>query len=173
MDAQQFQNNILCYSDKLYRMALSVLKDENLSRDAYQELMTRLWEKRKQLERLENPQAFLLTSMRNLCIDLLRKEQESGEISPNTEYNAPNPYQLAEQSDAVSIIYTMIDSLPEMQRTIVRMKDVEDMDISEIAEIMQITENAVTVNLSRGRKKLREMIIAHQQKEKTVYENYR
>lgn len=173
MDAQQFQHRVLCYSDKLYRMALSVLKDENLSRDAYQELMTRLWEKREQLEKLENPQAFLLTSMRNLCIDLLRKEQENGEISPNTEYNAPNPYQLVEQTNTVSVIYKMIDSLPEMQRTIVRMRDVEELDISEIAEVMQITENAITVNLSRGRKKLREMIIAHQQNERKVYGKYR
>lgn len=173
MDAQQFQHRVLCYSDKLYRMALSILKDENLSRDAYQELMTRLWEKRKQLEKLENLQAFLLTSMRNLCIDLLRKKQESDEISPNTEYDALNPYQLAEQSDTVSIIYKMIDSLPEMQRTIVRMRDVEELEISEIAEIMQITENAVMANLSRGRKKLREIIMAHQQKERLVYEKYR
>ncbi len=173
MDAQQFQLQILCYSDKLYRMARSILKDESRSQDAYQELMTRLWEKRKQLEKLENPQAFLLTSMRNLCIDLLRKEQENGEISPNTEYNAPNPYQLVEQTNTVSVIYKMIDSLPEMQRTIVRMRDVEELDISEIAEVMQITENAVTVNLSRGRKKLREMIIAHQQNERKVYGKYR
>ncbi|MGI6047898.1 MAG: RNA polymerase sigma factor [Petrimonas sp.] len=173
MDAQQFQLQILCYSDKLYRMARSILKDESRSQDAYQELMTRLWEKRKQLEKLENPQAFLLTSMRNLCIDLLRKEQENGEISPNTEYNAPNPYQLVEQTNTVSVIYKMIDSLPEMQRTIVRMRDVEDLDISEIAEVMQITENAVMANLSRGRKKLREIIIAHQQNERKVYGKYR
>lgn len=173
MDAQQFQNNILCYSDNMYRMALSILRDENMSRDAYQELMTRLWVKRKQLEKLENPRAFLLTSMRNLCIDLLRKERESEEVSPNSEYIAPNPHQLAEQSDSVSFICKMIDSLPEMQRTIVRMKDVEDLDISEIAEVMQITENAVMVTLSRGRKKLREIIMTYQQKERLVYEKYR
>ncbi|MEA5070406.1 MAG: sigma factor, partial [Petrimonas sp.] len=64
MNAQQFQHQILCYSDKLYRMARSVLKDESLSQDAYQELMMRLWEKRGQLEIIENQQAFVLTSMR-------------------------------------------------------------------------------------------------------------
>lgn len=173
MDAQQFQLHILCYSDKLYRMARSILKDESRSQDAYQDLMMRLWEKRKQLKMIENPQAFVLTSMRNLCIDLLRTEQVNGEIPANTEYIAPDPHQLTEQADTTSAISRLIDLLPEMQRTIIRMKDVEDMNLSEIAQIMQMTENAVTVNLSRARKKLREMIIARQQQEKKLYEQYR
>lgn len=173
MDARQFQLQILCYSDKLYRMARSILKDESRSQDAYQDLIMRLWEKRKQLKTIENRQAFVLTSMRNLCIDLLRGEQENGEIPANAEYNAPNPHQLAEQSDTVHAISQMIDSLPEMQRNIIRMKDVEDIKISEIAEIMHISENAVTVNLSRARKKIRDMMIANQQREKMHYEQYR
>lgn len=67
----------------------------------------------------------------------------------------------------------MIDTLPEMQRTILRMKDVEEMELEEIARIMSMTENAVTVNLSRARKKLRDMIINNRKKENKVYERYR
>lgn len=173
MNIQQFQRHVLCRSDKLYRMARSILKDENRSQDAYQDLMMRLWEKRKQLATIENPQAFLLTSMRNLCVDLLRKQQINGEFPANAEYNAPNPHQLAEQNDTVNAISRMIDLLPETQRTIIRMKDVEEMEITEIAQVMSISENAVTVNLSRARKKLREMILIHQQQEKMLYEQYR
>ncbi len=172
MNAPQFQNQILCYSDKLYRMALSILRDKSLSQDAYQELMMHLWEKRKQLEGVENWQAFLLTSMRNHCLDMLRKQPAMGELSPHTAYQSPSPHQLVEEADTVSNINRMIDLLPEMQRTIVRMKDVEEMEITEIAEMMSMTENAVTVNLSRARKKLREMILTHQQKEKMHYEQY-
>ena len=173
MNAQQFQDQILCYSDKLYRMALSVLKDKSLSQDAFQELMMRMWEKRRQLEVIENRQAFLLTSMRNLCLDMLRKQPTNGELSPHAAYPAPGPHQLTEEADTVNTINRMIDLLPEMQRTIIRMKDVEEMEITEIAVLMSITENAVTVNLSRARKKLRQMILAHQQKENILYEQYR
>ena len=70
-------------------------------------------------------------------------------------------------------ISRMIDGLPEMQRTILRMKDVEEMELKEIAGLMSMTENAVTVNLSRARKKLRDMVIHNQQKENTMYERYR
>lgn len=173
MNAQQFQHQVLCYSDKLYRLALSVLKDVSLSQDAYQELMMRLWEKRKQLEIVENRQAFLLTSMRNLCLDMLRKQQTNEELPSCVAYPTPDPHQLTEEADMLNTIKRMINLLPEMQRTVIRMKDVEEMEVTEIAGIMSLTENAVTVNLSRARKKIREMILAHQQQEKMLYEQHR
>lgn len=159
MDAQEFQHRILCHSDKLYRMARSILRDESKSKDAYQDLMLRLWEKRDHLQIIENWQAFSLTSMRNLCLDLLRKRPMNGEMPENTKCDAPDPCQQVEQADTISRINSLIDTLPEMQRTIIRMRDVEEMEIAEIAEIMQMTENAVTVNLSRARKKIREKIL--------------
>lgn len=173
MNAQQFQHQILCYSDGIYRMAKSILKDNQLSEDAYQDLMTRFWEKRNELETVTNKKAFMFTSMRNYCLDLLRKQKEQDEISLNTVYDAPNPHEITEQRDSVNHICRLIDQLPEMQRTILRMKDVEEMNIKEIATTMQITENAVTVNLSRARKTMREKIIANQQKEKLLYEQNR
>lgn len=173
MNVRQFQHQILCLSDKSYRMALSILKDKSSAKDALQELMMRLWEKRDQLDTVTNYQAFVLTSMRNLCLDMTRKQVYTYEIPAETEYNAPNPHQQTEQTDTMNHIGSLIDSLPEMQRTVLRMKDVEEMELEEIAQIMSMTENAVTVNLSRARKKLRDMIISNRQKETRVYERYR
>ena len=162
MNARQFQRQILCYSDQVYRMALSILKDKSRAQDLYQDLMMRIWEKRNQLEMIENRRAFLLTSIRNMCIDRLRKEPLTGEIPADAVEQYPDPYQLTAQSDMLRYIHHLIDGLPEMQRTIIRMKDVEELEIAEIAEILSISENAVTVNLSRARKKLREKIIENQ-----------
>ncbi len=153
MNAQQFQHHILCHSDKLYRLAKSILKDESQSQDAYQDLMLKLWKKRKQLKLIDNWQAFSLTAMRNLCLDLLRKQPKNGELPANAITETPDPHEQTERSDMLTYISRLIDTLPEMQRTIIRMKDVEEMEIKEIAEIMSMTENAVTVNLSRARKK--------------------
>ncbi|WP_298648043.1 sigma-70 family RNA polymerase sigma factor [uncultured Proteiniphilum sp.] len=173
MNVRQFQYKILCHSDKSYRLALSILKDESNAKDALQELMMRLWEKRNQLDAITNHQAFILTSMRNVCLDMIRKQMHTAEIPADTEYNAPDPHQQTEQTDMINHIGSMIDELPEMQRTILRMKDVEEMELEEIAQIMSMTENAVTVNLSRARKRLRDMIVSNRQKENTVYERYR
>lgn len=173
MNIRQFQYQILCHSDKSYRMALSILKNESSAKDALQELMMRLWEKRDQLDAITNHQAFVLTSMRNQCFDMIRKQTYMHDIPVDTEYNAPNPHQETEQMDMLNHIGILIDELPEMQRTILRMKDVEEMELDEIAQIMSMTENAVTVNLSRARKKLRDMIIHNRQKENKIYERYR
>jgi len=57
-----------------------------------------------------------------------------------------------------------------LQRTIIRMRDVEGMDLSEIAYITSLTENAVSVNLSRARQKIRQRIIYEQKcVEETVW----
>ena len=154
-------------------MALSMLKDESKAKDLYQELMMLLWERRERLEQIGNRRAYLLTSARNMCIDMLRKEPATGEIPVETLDIQPNPHQIAEQSDTLNYLHHLMDALPEMQRIIIRMKDVEELEITEIAEILSITENAVTVNLSRARKKLREKIVANQQKEKKYDEQYR
>jgi RNA polymerase sigma-70 factor (ECF subfamily) len=102
--------------------------------------------------------------MRNLCLDSIRKNREEDELSPEMEYIEPNPLQQTEQKDLASRIRNMIDRLPELQRTIIRMRDVEEMELSEIAFITSITENAVSVNLSRARQKIRDQILNEQKR---------
>lgn len=97
MNARQFQFQIIRHSDKSYRMALSILKDESGAKDALQDIMMRLWEKREQLDAIANYQAFVLTSMRNLCLDMIRKPRHTIDIPADIEYTGPNPYQQTEK----------------------------------------------------------------------------
>lgn len=170
MESTQFNTQILNHSDKLYRLAKSILRNEIAAQDAVQELIMKLWEKRSILDGVENIQAFTMRSMRNLCLDTIRQQQDEDEIPVEFEYVEPNPYQQTEQKDIASKIRTMINQLPELQRTIIRMRDVEEMDIAEIAFITSISENAVGVNLSRARQKIREQILKEQKRvEETVW----
>ncbi len=164
MESTQFNNQILNHSDKLFRLAKSILRDGEAAKDAVQELIMKLWEKRVLLNEVENIQAFTMRSMRNLCLDSIRKNREEDELSPEMEYIEPNPLQQTEQKDLASRIRNMIDRLPELQRTIIRMRDVEEMELSEIAFITSITENAVSVNLSRARQKIRDQILNEQKR---------
>ena len=164
MESTQFNNQILNHSDKLFRLAKSILRDGEAARDAVQELIMKLWEKRTQLNEVENIQAFTMRSMRNLCLDSIRKNREEDELSPELEYIELNPLQQTEQKDLASRIRNMIDRLPELQRTIIRMRDVEEMELSEIAFITSINENAVSVNLSRARQKIRDQILNEQKR---------
>lgn len=159
MDTAQFNNRIIVLSDKLFRLAKSILQNEDAAWDAVQDLNMKMWEKRLQLNEIENVPAFAMRSMRNLCLDVIRQKKKIDEIDNDIEYQELNPYQQTERNDMVKKIQILIERLPELQRTIIRMRDVEGMEISEISYITQITENAVSVNLSRARQRIREQLI--------------
>jgi len=159
MDSKQFNNQVVTLSDKYFRLAKSILRDADVAQDAVQDLILKLWEKKHSLGDVENIQSFTMRSMRNLCLDIIRQQHEETELPAETEYSELNPHQQTEQKDMVLRIKKMIDNLPELQRTIIRMRDVEGMELKEIAYITDLTENAVTVNLSRARQKIRERIM--------------
>jgi RNA polymerase sigma-70 factor (ECF subfamily) len=167
MNSHQYKSQVLTLSDKLFRLAKSILRHEEEARDAVQELNLKLWEKRESLDSVDNIQAFTMQSMRNLCLDTLRKSKNIIEMPTEIEYDAPNPYQQTELNDTVNKIRVFISKLPELQRTIIQMRDVEGMEISEIAFVTSLTENAVSVNLSRARQKVREQILSEHQKAET------
>jgi RNA polymerase sigma-70 factor (ECF subfamily) len=85
------------------------------------------------------------------------------------EWNSPvdnrNPHKIAELKDEVQSVHQVIQQLPEQQRMIVHMRDVEGMEYDEIAEIMKMNLNALRVNLSRARKTIRERVTKKKQYE--------
>ena len=168
MDSKQFNNQVVPLSDKFFRLAKSILRNAESAQDAVQDLIVKLWEKRNNLDEVENIQAFTMRSMRNLCLDLIRQKHDEVDLPPETEFREQNPHQQVEQKDMVVRIKALIDNLPELQRTIIRMRDVEGMELSEIAFITSLTENAVTVNLSRARQKIREKIINEQKRTEQI-----
>ncbi len=164
MDTKQFNIQVLPLSDKLFRLAKSILRNAEAAQDAVQELNLKLWEKRSKLDEVENVTAFTIRAMRNLCLDTIRQQRDEDELPAEMEFVELNPHQQIEQKDLATQVRKMIDDLPELQRTIIRMRDVEGMEISEIAYVTLLTENAVSVNLSRARQKIREKIIYEQKR---------
>jgi len=169
METTQFNNQIIDISDKLYRLAKSILRNTDSAQDAVQDLILKLWEKRNNLDEIENMQAFAMKAIRNLCLDTIRQNRDEIELPAEIENDELSPHQKIEEKDMASLIRNMIDNLPELQRTIIRMRDVEGLDIGEIAFVTSLTENAVSVNLSRARQKIREQILTEQKRvEETI-----
>ncbi len=159
MDASMFNSLFTALSGKLYRLAKSMLRHTEEAEDALQEVQLKLWEKHYELDAIENPEGFAMRTMRNLCLDKIRKVHDTSELNEELISKNKNPYEQTELNDLTDRIKGLIDRLPEMQRSIMRMRDVEEMEISEIAYIMNLTENAVTVNLSRARTKVKTQIL--------------
>jgi RNA polymerase sigma-70 factor (ECF subfamily) len=161
MDLHQFEIQILPFKDKIFRLALFLLSDKAEAEDATQEVFVRLWNHKNNLSSVENIQAFVLRVTRNLCLDKLRaqtRRQEEVDSSRNNlvEETTVNPHEQTEQRNLLDFVKQQIALLPEMQRTIITLRDIEELEFDEIAEITGLNENAIKVNLSRARKKIRD-----------------
>ena len=164
MDRKTFDTTIISQRDSFFRVAKSILQDADEASDVVQDVLLKLWEMREDLLGVENPKAFAFRSLRNRCLDIIKLRKNESDLDDKNLDLSLNPYEQIEISDAVKFVHQLIESLPEMQRSIIRMRDVEGMEIAEIADIMVMNENAIYTNLSRARTKIKELMIKYYNK---------
>jgi RNA polymerase sigma-70 factor (ECF subfamily) len=120
-----------------------------------------LWNIREQLATVSNPAAFAMQITKNICIDRQRSHRENTDADDfHLGASDETPYSKTERNDEIGLVKRIIEHLPELQKIIIRMRDIEGYELQEIAEITGTQVSAVTVNLSRARKKVREQFIA-------------
>jgi RNA polymerase sigma-70 factor (ECF subfamily) len=161
MNTERFKAEVLPIRDKLLRTARRMLEDEADAEDALQEVYLKLWQMREGLDRYDSLEAFATTMTKNLCVDMIRKRGREGPIEEELYRRASpdDPYQRMERKSNDDLIRWIIDRLPTLQQAILRLKDIEEYELDEIAELTGSTNEAVRVNLSRARKKVREEFI--------------
>lgn len=144
--------------DKLYRLALRITFDSAEAEDIVQDTMIRVWNKRDEWEELDSVEAYCLAVARNLAIDRSQKsEAQNLELTSETQEmpDALTPDRKFEQDEQLKIVHQLINELPEKQRTIVQLRDIEGKSYKEIAEVLQLTEEQVKVNLFRARQRIK------------------
>jgi RNA polymerase sigma-70 factor, ECF subfamily len=159
MDLKQFEKNVLPLKNKVFRLAFHLLRHQSDAEDATQEIYLKLWTLRSELSNVENIEAYVLRVTRNLCLDKLRiKSRIETMMQLNEEWTDETlgADKILENKDFVSLVRMVIDSLPETQRTVIYLRDVEGLEMNEIAQITGLNENAIKVNLSRARQKVRD-----------------
>ena len=141
MELKQFKITVVPLRDKLLNYARRMTDDPSDAEDAVQEVMLKLWNLRQKLDEYRSIEAVAMTMTHHLCMDLWRAKR------------------LLEEKDEFRLMREIIDSLPTLQRTIIRMKDIEEYETEEIAEITGCNAEAIRSNLSRARKKVREVYL--------------
>ncbi|AEE20927.1 RNA polymerase sigma-70 factor (ECF subfamily) [Dokdonia sp. Hel_I_63] len=161
MDQHKFINLVTPFKDKVYRVAKRLLVSDDEAQDATQEVLLRLWTKRSDIKKYRSVEAFAMTMTKNYCYDKLKAKGSNNLkiVHNNYEDHSGNTSKHIEVADEVAWVFKLMEDLPEQQRLIVQMRDVEQMDNAEIAVILEMNETAVRVALSRARKKLREELI--------------
>lgn len=161
MELETFQTTVLPLRERLLQISSRLTEDRADAEDIVQEVLLRLWNIRDRLDAYHSVEALAVQVTKNLSLDRLRtRKRPEGEVELLVlDSNAKNPAEQLEERDSAACIRRLIDRLPPLQQTIIRMKDVEGYEIAEIAAITGATPEAIRVNLSRGRKKIREQFL--------------
>jgi len=160
MDITDFKKHILPLNGKLYHYAYLMLKDRSEAEDAVQEVCLRLWKIRDSLEQYNSIEAFAMKVTRNWCLDRIKARKPVYIESYNPLYDRKSdetdPHRALENSDTLNLLFTILDKLPEQQRIIIQLRELENMEFEEISEIMDLNINTIRVNLTRARNRIRE-----------------
>ena len=160
MKQNEFTAMVLPFKDKLYRLAKRILISSDEAEDAVQEVYLKLWKGRDSIKNYKKPEAFAITMTKNYCLDRLKSKQASNLKIVHSNYqNNENLDKQIEASDGVALVFKIMETLPEQQKIILQLRDVEEFEFSEIAQMLDINETAIRVALSRARKAVREQLI--------------
>ncbi len=147
--------------DTIYRLALSLVGDSAEAEDITQDIYERVWRARDAVLSQSHPKAYICRMTRNLAIDHLRQRKRLGDEGEDGYriIAMDDGNRLTDTHDMAELTRRIIQQLPERQRIAIHMRDVEGYEIEEIAQTMESDPASVRMNLSRGRKAVREQLL--------------
>jgi len=161
MNQNEFVSLITPFKDKIFRVSRRLLVSTEEAEDATQEVLVKLWNKKESLSNYNSVEALAMTMTKNYCLDQL-KSKRAGNLKivhNNFTDREAGLQQKLEDTDSLSWVEKIIDQLPEQQKLIVQMRDIEQYEFEDIAKILEMNETAIRVALSRARKTIREFML--------------
>ncbi|MFT3918647.1 RNA polymerase sigma factor [Cloacibacterium sp.] len=155
MNQETFKNTVFVLKDEMYRFAKRFLVSSDEAQDLVQDLMMKFWQKKDELAGL-NIKSYALKCVKNECLNKLKHEIVKQNFA-DYQIHRSELYKM-EVNNLKEKIINFINDLPEKQKMVIHLKDVEEYEVSEISEILEMEENAVRVNLMRARQKVKEQI---------------
>ena len=154
-----FRNDILPLKEKLFRTALRITMDSAEAEDVVQDTLIRVWNKREEWPNIISIEAYCMTICRNLALD--RNERMGTDyieideqVHKLTDATTTPPERL-EQQESLKLAQHLLNQLPEKQRLIMELREIEGKSYKEIAVMLDISEEQVKVNLFRARQKIK------------------
>ena len=151
-----FKETVFCLKDEMYRFAKRFVMSSDEAEDVVQDLMMKFWQKREELAAFGNLKSYAMKSVKNECLNRLKHHDVKMGFA-DFQIHRSELYQI-ETNNLKDQILGFIRQLPEKQKAVIHLKDVEEYDVPEISEILEMEENAVRVNLMRARTKIKEQI---------------
>ena len=163
MENQEFTEIVNEVKDKMYRLSYRIVGNQYDAEDVVQEVIIKVWDKRDHFATITNKAGWLMTLARNLSIDKTRSKHRRTNDLANYGHlsdGGPTPGDSLETNDLLQKVKELYDQLPETQKTVLHLRDIEEYSYDEIAEITGYTNNQVKINIYRGRQALKDQIEA-------------
>jgi RNA polymerase sigma-70 factor (ECF subfamily) len=160
MKQADFLSLVMPFKDKVFRLAKRLLVSREEAEDATQEILLKLWRNKEKIGEYKNVEAFSMTMTKNFCLDRLKSKQAQNLKIVHSNYTDGNAslQKQVETRDSMDWVSKIIEDLPEQQKIIVQLRDIEQYEFTEIAKMLDMNETAIRVALSRARKTIREKL---------------
>ncbi len=160
MTQTEFLNIVMPFKDKVFRLAKRLLVSREEAEDATQEILLKLWKNKGQFEKYKNIEAFAMTMTKNFCLDKLKSKQAQNLkiVHSNYQDGSTSLQKQVELNDSVDWVGKIIEDLPEQQKMVLQLRDIEQYEFEEIEKVLNMNATAVRVALSRARKTIREKL---------------
>ena len=157
-----FRDDILPLKDRLFRLALRITLDRAEAEDVVQDTLLKVWSRRNEWTQLESVEAYCLTLAKNLAIDRSRgAETRHVELTEEVEEkaDAASPFDHLVNKERMTLVGQLVNELPEKQRIVLQLRDIEGESYRKIATVLHLTEEQVKVTLFRARQKVKQRFL--------------
>src|SRR5262249_62110207 len=153
-DRQAFEGIVEHYRDQVFRIAYNLVLDSEDARDVAQQSFINVWKSLPDYNSEKSFSGWISKITANCAIDLLRSRRQTEPLA-DTAIEAESP---GRDLDIRKIFLRVLPLLSQRQRIVLVLREVQDMEISEIAELLQCTESTVRNLLSQAKESFRNKV---------------
>lgn len=162
MELEEFKSTVLPLRDKLFRIAFCITRSREEAEDVVQDVMLKVWDRPGNWKEVDSAEAYCCRMARNISLGRLalkgnHTEELNGQQVSVGRADLPN--ERVEKEESLGMLRKLIARLPEAQRMVVQLRDVEGMSYQEIARVLEVSEEWVKVNLFRARKEIKGLFL--------------
>lgn len=154
MDSTEYNKCVDNYADSVYRFILKNIGDQEKARDVVQESFAKMWEKSKEVA-FEKAKSYLYSTAYHTMIDMIRKDKRTTRIE---EVHMDKQVTYNSYNDLQELLNKAIETLPDIQKVVITLRDYEGYSYEEIGGVTGLTESQVKVYIYRGRVALKNYI---------------
>lgn len=156
MTVKEYNISVENFSDDIYRFILKSIRDKDVAHDIVQDTFIKVWKNADNIS-YGKIKSYLFSTAYHTMIDWTRKEKKKERFDAVNEIEYSHSVQY---SDTKEILDRALQTLPELQRNLVLLRDYEGYSYKEIGEICSITEAQVKVYIFRARKALKHYLVS-------------